>query len=915
MSVTDPFGLVGQVLDGQFRIDKLVGEGGFSAVYRGHHQGLGEPIAVKCLKLPSSLPASLVDTFIQRFRDESRILYRLSQGNLHIVRSIAAGTTQTSAGVLVPYMVLEWLEGRSVQNDFTVRRTLGQTGRALDVVLKLFETAADGLAYAHSQGVAHRDLNPGNLFLAQTQQGLKMKVLDFGVAKLMHDGALDMGPRAHTVGQIKIFAPAYGAPEQFDDRIGKVSTSSDVYSFALILIEALRDKSINEGTHIGEFAQAACDPARRPTPRFYGADVPEEVEAAFARATRLDPKERWQTVGDFWQSLTIANKVAVERRYETAARETPPLAMGNNPPPGAAAPQAPSPANKATAKSTIALTMPLGSQQPGFPRPGGANAPRPRTPTTIGIPAPAGGLQRPPTAPLAQNPAATAKTMAFSAFAATDPGPPPPSNRSSSLPTQVAAPPPMSSNSVIELPSQDPLPDEEEDDATKVHAPAPEMLRTLAFNQGNAQMQQARAQADAMIAAQRAAAAQASAAPPQQPPPPLQVQPAPSNPPYVNPNEDIEEPPDSGGTLMMAPAARQKAMSSTIAMQAPPPPSPVGASTMAMASPFGTPGYPPASARTPEALLATRAMDVAPIVAAPGMQGIPGARGTPPQGMPAMRAPFPSQPHAPPLQQQAPPAYAQAQPQMQPQYAPPQQQQPSLAAAPPVKPLPIIPIVAVLAVLALGGLVLGGLALRSRHSGAGENGAGSASASGAAAALTPVPVETTPPATATATAPVAEEAADAAPATVDLDDAAVATTAPATTATPPAATTALAANPSPNPSPPVGVPPPSPPVGVAPPPAPKPTADPNAFSESGARGKLGTASGVLAFCKHEGGVTGPGSANVTFAPDGSVSSVGVDPPYAGTKEGDCVASQFRRVKISPFIGSPATVKFPFEVPK
>ena len=285
MSVADPFGLVGQVLDGQFRVDKLVGEGGFSAVYRGHHQGLNEPIAIKSLKLPSSLGTSLVDTFVQRFRDESRILYRLSQGNLHIVRSIAAGTTQAPlTGALVPYMVLEWLEGRSVQNDFTVRRTLGQTGRALDVVLKLFESAADGLGYAHAQGVAHRDLNPGNLFLAQTQHGLKMKVLDFGVAKLMHDGALDMGPRSHTVGQIKIFAPAYGAPEQFDDRIGTVGTFSDVYAFALILIEALRDKSVNEGTHLGEFARSACDPDKRPTPRAFGIEVPDEVEAAFARA-------------------------------------------------------------------------------------------------------------------------------------------------------------------------------------------------------------------------------------------------------------------------------------------------------------------------------------------------------------------------------------------------------------------------------------------------------------------------------------------------------------------------------------------------------------------------------------------------------------------------------------------------------
>lgn len=324
----DPFGLVGQVLDGQFRVDRLVGEGGFSVVYKGHHQGLNEPIAVKCLKLPSALGTSLVDSFVQRFRDESRILYRLSQGNLHIVRSVAAGTTQAPiTGALVPYMVLEWLEGRSLQNDLTVRRTLGNTGRSLEEVVTLFGPAADALGYAHAQGVVHRDLNPGNIFLAATARGTLTKVLDFGVAKIMHDSTLNIGPRAPTVGQIRIFAPAYGAPEQFDDRIGIVAAPSDVYSFALILLEALRDKPVNDAPHIGAFAHLAVDPARRPTPRALGIAVPDEVEAAFARATSLDPRARWQSVSDFWQSLTIGMKVATELRYEKAARETPSLEL------------------------------------------------------------------------------------------------------------------------------------------------------------------------------------------------------------------------------------------------------------------------------------------------------------------------------------------------------------------------------------------------------------------------------------------------------------------------------------------------------------------------------------------------------------------------------------------------------------
>jgi len=107
-----------------------------------------------------------------------------------------------------------------------------------------------------------------------------------------------------------------------------------------------------------------------------------------------------------------------------------------------------------------------------------------------------------------------------------------------------------------------------------------------------------------------------------------------------------------------------------------------------------------------------------------------------------------------------------------------------------------------------------------------------------------------------------------------------------------------------------------PPPPVAPPTASaKPPPDPNAFSESTARAKLGQANGVLVFCKKESGVTGPGAASVTFGTDGSVTSVAVDAPYAGTREGDCVAGHFRRAKVNAFTGSPQTVRHSFEVPK
>jgi len=306
----DPFGLIGQVLDGQFHVDKYVGEGGFSSVYKGTSVGLNEPIAVKCLKLPQSLGSALVESFVKRFRDESRIHYKLSQGNLHIVRSIASGTTiAPTTSALVPYTVLEWLEGRSLAEDLNDRRQQRLTGRPLAEVVKLLDSAIDALAYAHSQGVVHRDLNPGNLFLARTPSGTKLKVLDFGVAKILADSALAMGPAARTMGNVRMFAPAYGAPEQFDENVGPIGPWTDVYAVALVTMEALRDRTVMEGEHLGEFALKTLDPNNRPTPRALGISVGDEVESLFARATALNTKERPRDAGELWGMLKHAVSV------------------------------------------------------------------------------------------------------------------------------------------------------------------------------------------------------------------------------------------------------------------------------------------------------------------------------------------------------------------------------------------------------------------------------------------------------------------------------------------------------------------------------------------------------------------------------------------------------------------------------
>src|SRR5258708_36107137 len=123
---------------------------------------------------------------------------------------MAAGATMArGVGALGPYMVLEWLEGYTLAEELRARRQRGERGRSIQEVIRLLDPVADAMAFAHAQGVVHRDLNPSNIFVAYAHGYSKLQVLDFGVAKAISDQALSLRPRASTVGQILRFTPAY----------------------------------------------------------------------------------------------------------------------------------------------------------------------------------------------------------------------------------------------------------------------------------------------------------------------------------------------------------------------------------------------------------------------------------------------------------------------------------------------------------------------------------------------------------------------------------------------------------------------------------------------------------------------------------------------------------------------------------
>ena len=296
----DPFGWVGHVLDDKYRIDSVVGEGGFGVVYRAHHLGFEQTVAVKCLKLNKALEGDVRDAFLKKFVAEGRLLHRLSRATADVVQALDVGVSKSPNQIETPYLVLEWLDGTTLDKELRKRRG---TRMPLDEAVALLEPAARGLAIAHDQGIAHRDVKPANLMLTDVGGRLTLKVVDFGIAKAPTDDPTQASPHDGLGSGMQAFTPRYGAPEQFSRRFGPTGTFTDVYALALILVELVAGAPALEGEDPVQLYVASTDAKHRPTLRAKGLDVSNAVESVIGRALEIDASKRYATAGEFWDAL------------------------------------------------------------------------------------------------------------------------------------------------------------------------------------------------------------------------------------------------------------------------------------------------------------------------------------------------------------------------------------------------------------------------------------------------------------------------------------------------------------------------------------------------------------------------------------------------------------------------------------
>ena len=309
MSAKDPLGIAGQTIAEKYRIEKLVGEGGFALVYRAIHTIWNKPVAIKFFNGLSNAPTDQREQLKEAFIQEGALLTELSSQTAGIVQARDVGTYTSPDGHWMPYMVLEWLEGKPLDEVLEGERLDGTPPWSVAEVLSVLGQAASALDVAHGKGIAHRDIKPANLFVlgeAARSGNATVKVLDFGVAKMMSDNTQLKAALAKTGMSVTSFTPQYGAPEQFNRSYGATGPWTDVYALALVAVEMLTGRLALDGDDLIQLAFASGNPERRPTPRALGAAVTDAVERVFLRALSVKPDERYARARDFWRELEAA---------------------------------------------------------------------------------------------------------------------------------------------------------------------------------------------------------------------------------------------------------------------------------------------------------------------------------------------------------------------------------------------------------------------------------------------------------------------------------------------------------------------------------------------------------------------------------------------------------------------------------
>jgi serine/threonine-protein kinase len=262
--------MIGTVLDGRYRLDKLIGEGGMGEVYRATHIHIDTEFAVKLLR-----PEFVANqTAIKRFQLEAKAAGRIHHPNA--VRVTDFGVTPER----IVYLVMELARGKSLRSLLRSEKKFDYL-RAVNIVRQI----CGAVDAAHRSGVIHRDLKPDNILIEKVQDVERVKVLDFGIAKLRETKTDAFLTQAGTI----IGTPQYMSPEQCQGK--PLDPTSDIYSIGILLYEMLTGDVPFDGESLIQVVYEQLHTPPRPLSEM-APDAPPTIAQVVMRALEKEPHNR-----------------------------------------------------------------------------------------------------------------------------------------------------------------------------------------------------------------------------------------------------------------------------------------------------------------------------------------------------------------------------------------------------------------------------------------------------------------------------------------------------------------------------------------------------------------------------------------------------------------------------------------------
>jgi eukaryotic-like serine/threonine-protein kinase len=283
LPATEPVDVsAGVLIDGRYRVQRLIGRGGIGLVYLCHHEVLEKPVAMKVLRPEYAEQPEVLERFVNEARAASAIK------SPHTVNTLDVGSLPSGA----PYFIMEYVDAETLAARLQREHAL-PLAEAVEVARQM----ADGLAAAHGAGIVHRDLKPENVFVGTEPDGsLLVKIFDFGVAKVTRAKA-----RLTHVGAI-FGTPSYMSPEQA--RGQAVDPRTDVYAIGIMLFEMVAGHLPFDGDDplavMAQHVDAEIPPLKQTQA---GGEVPSALENVVRRCLQKDREARYASVVELEREL------------------------------------------------------------------------------------------------------------------------------------------------------------------------------------------------------------------------------------------------------------------------------------------------------------------------------------------------------------------------------------------------------------------------------------------------------------------------------------------------------------------------------------------------------------------------------------------------------------------------------------